>query len=53
MGFNDLLTAKAQDRAMARAVALSHPVRAVSFEALRLVVVYGCSLALIAAGFLR
>jgi hypothetical protein len=38
---------------MARAIALAAPIRSASLEALRLAVVYGCGLALIAAGFLR
>lgn len=35
---------------MARAVALAAPLRSASFEALRVLVVCGCALALIAAG---
>jgi hypothetical protein len=38
---------------MARTIALAQPLRAASLEALRLAVVYGCGLALIAAGLLR
>jgi hypothetical protein len=48
--FNRSLTGQAHHRAMARAIALVATVRTAPHEALRMLVVCGCALALIAAG---